>query len=183
MPFCVHRVDYNTLREKPVTFTVDALGGATFILSYDRPTGKYTLSVDETSFDNLPEFKEKAEVPDVGQSSAERHIGPSIHRVDFLVFLNGHRTPVSIEQNLRSGMVTLDVDGKPKKSWHAKSFAEAFKIPYNFIHDGHKFTVKMNYDKEGEEVDQIELEIDGILFKNHPYVDKDFGKQMHISLS
>ena len=34
----------------------------------------------------------------------------------------------------------------------------------------------MNVDKDGEEVDKLELEIDGILFQNHPYVDKDFGK-------
>ena len=116
-------------------------------------------------------------MPEVGHSSAVRHVGPSIHRIDFPAFLNGHRAPVSIEHNLRSGMVSLDVDGKPKKSWHAKSFAEAFKVPYNFTHDGHKFTVKMNDEKEGEEVEQIELEIDGILFEKHPYLDKDFGKQ------
>ena len=35
----------------------------------------------------------------------------------------------------------------------------------------------MNDEKEGEEVEQIELEIDGILFEKHPYLDKDFGKQ------
>ena len=121
LPFCVHRANCHTLSENPVTFTVDALGGATFTLGWEGSkidgTGKRTLLVDETSFDDLPEFKEKIEVPEVGHSSAERHIGPSIHRVDFLVFLNGNRTPVSIEHNLRSGMVTLDVDGKPKKSW------------------------------------------------------------------
>ena len=73
-------------------------------------------------------------------------------------------------------MVTLDVDGKPNKSWHAKSLAEAFNVPFNFTHDGHKFTLRMNDDKEGEEVEKLELEIDGILFEKHPYVDKDFGK-------
>ena len=124
----------------------------------------------------MPEFKERAEVPEVGHSSAVRHNGTSIHRVDFPAFLNGHRTPVSIEHNLRSKVISLDVDGKPKMSWQAKSFAEEFKVPYNFTHDNHKFTVKMNDEKEGEEVDQIELEIDGILFEKHPYLDKDFGK-------
>ena len=101
-------------------FTVNALGGATFKLGFygsKFTVGNYTLYVNDTSFTFLPEFKEKAEVPEVGHSIDERHNGPAIHRVDFLVFLNGHRTPVSIEHNLRSGMVTLDVDGKPKKSW------------------------------------------------------------------
>ena len=45
------------------------------------------------------------------------------------------------------------------------SFAEAFKLPHNFTHDGHKFTLKMNDDKGDEEVDKLELEIDGILFE------------------
>ena len=80
-------------------------------------------------------------------------------------------------------MVTLDVDGKPKMSWHARSFAQAFEVPYNFTHDNHKFTVRVNDDKEGEEVEQIELEIDGVLFEKHPYVDKDFSKQLYISFN
>ena len=41
----------------------------------------------------------------------------------------------------------------------------------------------MNEDKDGEEIEQIELEINGILFEEHPYIDKDFGKQLHIPLS
>ena len=87
-------------------------------------------------------------MPEVGHSIAERHNGQKIHRVDFLVFLKGHRTPVSIEHDLRNGLVTLDVDGKPKESWHAKSFAEAFNLPFNFTHDGHKFTLKIKDDEE-----------------------------------
>ena len=75
-------------------------------------------------------------------------------------------------------MISLDVDGKPWKNWNAKSFAEAFHVPYNFTHDGHKFTVRVNDDKEGEELDKLELEIDGILFEKHPYLDKDFRKSL-----
>ena len=159
-----------------MTFKVDALGGATFTLGFDYKTDNYTLSVDEIAFDDLPEIKEEIDAPEVGHSIDERFMGPSIHRVDFLVFLKGYRTPISIEHDLRSGLVSLDVDGKPWKSWHAKTFTEAFSVPYNFTHDGHKFTVRINDDKEGDEVYKIELEIDGILFENHPYVDKDFGK-------
>ena len=40
--------------------------------------------------------------------------------------------------------------------------------------------MKVNDDKEGEEIEQIELEIDGILFEEHPYLDKDFGKHLPI---
>ena len=113
-------MNWNTLRENSVTFTVDALGGATFTLGFEGNPydgGKYTLSVNKTSFNDLPEFKEEVEVPKIGHTSPVRHNGSSIHRVDFPVFLSGHRTPVSIEHNLRSGMIALDVNGKPKKSW------------------------------------------------------------------
>ena len=57
------------------------------------------------------------QVPDVGHSIIETHNGANTQRVDFRVFLKGRRTPVSIEHNMRSGMVTLDVNGKPVKSW------------------------------------------------------------------
>ena len=51
---------YKTLSETPVTFTVEALGGATFTLGFDDDEDKYkyTLTVDETAFDDLPEFKD-----------------------------------------------------------------------------------------------------------------------------
>ena len=54
-------MDCYTLIETPVTFKVDVLGGATFTLGYEgdpKYDGKYTLSVDETAFDDLPEFKD-----------------------------------------------------------------------------------------------------------------------------
>ena len=41
-----------------MTFTVEALGGATFTLGFDNDTFKHTLTVDETAFDDLPEFKD-----------------------------------------------------------------------------------------------------------------------------
>ena len=46
----------HSLEHTPVTFEVDALGGATFILGHSLG---YTLSVNETSFNDLPKFKEK----------------------------------------------------------------------------------------------------------------------------
>ena len=133
------------------------------------------LHIDGVAFDDLPEFKEVGEVPEVGSSIIETHEGANTHRVDLLVFIKGRRNPVSIEHNLRSGSVTLDICGKPKESWQAKSFAEAFSVPYNFTHEDHKFTLKMKEDDENDE-EILELEIDGVLFKDHPYVDKDFGK-------
>ena len=65
------------LIQTPVTFKVDALGGATLALGFKGDyDGKYTLSINETAFDDLPEFKEKIEMPEVGHSIAERHNGP-----------------------------------------------------------------------------------------------------------
>ena len=51
-------MDFHALRWTPVTFKVDALGGVTCTLGFDYDAG-YTLKVDETSFDELPQFKEK----------------------------------------------------------------------------------------------------------------------------
>ena len=96
-PFCVNRVSWATLKKTPVSFKVDALGGATFTLGFDEKAFKYTLSVDETPFDDLPEFKEKVQAPEVGHSVPDRYIGSTIHRKDFPVFLKGRKNPVSIE--------------------------------------------------------------------------------------
>ena len=38
----------------------------------------------------------------------------------------------------------------------------------------------MKEDDEGDEVDRLELEIDGIPFIDHPYIDKDFGKSFEL---
>ena len=145
-----------------------------------------TLSVDETTFDDLPEFKDKVDVPEVGHSNMDTHNGQITVRIDFLLFLKGRRTPISIEHNLRSSTVSLDVNGKPQKSWKAKSFTEAFSIPYNFDQDGHKFTVKIKVDEDGNQTEEVVLEIDGIVFNKHPYIDKDFGKclaGLHLTIS
>ena len=34
LPFCVYRAHWATLKDKPETFTVDALGGATITLGF-----------------------------------------------------------------------------------------------------------------------------------------------------
>ena len=75
-----------------MTFNVDALGGATFTLGFER--GKYTLSVNETPFDDLPEFKDRGEVPEVGHSTVDTYNSPNTVRIDFLLFLKGRRTTV-----------------------------------------------------------------------------------------
>ena len=61
-------------------------------------------------------------------------------------------------------------------SWTAKSFAEAFATQYNFTHDGHKFSFRMKVDEDGNQTEEVELEIDGLLFDDHPFFDKDFSK-------
>ena len=124
----------------------------------------------------MPKFKEIGEVPEVGHSTTEEHFGQNTTRFDFNAFIKGRLTPVSIEHNMRSGFVTLDVCGKPKKSWQVKSLAEAFSVPFNFQHEGHKFTVRKEVDSEGDETERLELLIDGVVFNKHPYIDINFGK-------
>ena len=68
----------------------------------------------------------------------------------------------------------LDICGKPEKSWSVKSFADVVELPYNFTHEGHKFTLRKSLDDEGEESENIELVIDGIPYKKHPYISQDF---------
>ena len=77
----------------------------------------YILTIDGTDFRNLPECKDVAEVPEIGHSVIDEHQGAYTRRIDWPVFLKGRRTPVSVEHNMRSGFVTLDVCGKPQKSW------------------------------------------------------------------
>ena len=75
---------------------------------------------------------------------------------------------------MRSGHVVLDVCGKPEKSWIVKNFADVVEHPYNFQHEGHKFTLRELTDSEGDRSKKFELVIDGITYKKHPYISQDF---------
>ena len=44
------------------------------------------------------------------------------------------------------------------------------------MHVDHKFTLRMKVDADGDETDALELDIDGVAFMKHPYVDINFGK-------
>ena len=68
--------------------------------------------MENTLFDELNAFKDVGEVPEVGHSSHEETQGANTFRIDFLAFLEGRRTPVAIEHNLRSGYVIVEVRGK-----------------------------------------------------------------------
>ena len=109
----------SNLKDSPVTFELDGFD-AIFTLSHN---GKelsdqlYILTVDGVAFGALPEYKDVVEVPKIGHSVIEEHHSANTRRIDWPVFLNGKRTPVSVEHNMRSGFVTLDVCGKPQKSW------------------------------------------------------------------
>ena len=94
--------------------------------------GQYVLRLDDKKFIELPEFGEESIIPDVAHSVTQEHYGENTQRFDWLVFLKGQHTPVSIEHNMRSGHVVLDVCGKPEKSWIVKSFTDAVEHPYNF---------------------------------------------------
>ena len=88
--------------------------------------GEYTLEVDETPFDDLEEWEDVGEVPDVGHSTYEEMIAAHTHRFFFLVFLKGRQTPIVVEHNMRSGFATVEVRGKPERSWQVKNLLDAF---------------------------------------------------------
>ena len=79
-----------------------------------------------TSFDELSEFKDVGEVPEVGQSTYEEVFAANTHRIDFLVFVKGRRHPIEIVHNKRSGFVTIEACGKPQKSWQVVNLLDAF---------------------------------------------------------
>ena len=56
LPLTICRMLWNDLTKTPVTFKVDVLGGATITLGYKY---RYTLSVNNTLFEDLHEFKEE----------------------------------------------------------------------------------------------------------------------------
>ena len=90
--------------------------------------------------------------------------------------MKGLKKPISVEFNQRSGLVSHDVAGKPMKSWQVGSLAEAFSVNYTFYLEGVKFTLRMGVDSDGNQTDEVELDIDGIYYKKHPYLNIDFGK-------
>ena len=97
----------------------------------------------------------------------------------FNLFFKGLPKAISVEHNMRSGFVSLDLAGKPIKSWQVKNFVDAFYLPYNFTAEGYKFTLRRGVDSEGDLTDSLELEIEGMYFKLHPYLNIDFGKYLH----
>ena len=81
--------------------------------------GHYVLLVGETMFEELPKSKEIVEAPEIAHSmkDAEKHSSPHVDRLDWLVFLKGKPTPVSIEHTKRMKHVSLDICGKPVMAW------------------------------------------------------------------
>ena len=109
----------------PFKFTV---AGLDFNFKFESKSisSGYSLFVDETPFDDLAEFKEVVQVPKVAHSVKEEFQGANTQRIDFFPLLEGILTPISVEFNMRSAQVTLDVDGKPEKSWNASSLIGPF---------------------------------------------------------
>ena len=132
---------------------------------------------------DLTEFKEDIQMVDVGHSDVGKFNGANTRRIDFLVFLKGKRTPVSIQHEKRANTLTVEVRGKRRKLWQVKQFSDAFKEPYFFEYESVKFVIKLQVDDEGCQLDAIDLEIQGINFYKHPFVSKDFGKLLCINLS
>ena len=64
----------------------------------------------------------------MGHSITEEYQGANSKRIDFYPFLNGILTPVSVEHNMRSAQVCLDVAGKPEKNWSVNNLADAFEV-------------------------------------------------------
>ena len=97
------------------------------------------------------------------------------------MFLKGHLKTVSVEHNKRSGLVSQDFAGKPFKSWQVSNLYDAFSVPFNFMAEGYKFTLRRGLDSDGYQNDTLELDIEGQHFKKHPYLDINFGKS-HFSI-
>lgn len=50
---------------------------------------------------------------------------------------------------MRSGQVTVDVAGKPEKDWNVSNLIDAFEQWFNFMHKGHKLTLRRRVDEDG----------------------------------
>ena len=114
--------------------------------------------------------------PDVAHSTIDEFYGSNIQLITFNVFLKGHLKPISVEHNMRSGVASLDFANKPIKTWQVKNFVDAFQVHYNFTAEGKKFTLRRGVDSDGNSTDTLELEIEGLYFKKHPYLNINFGK-------
>ena len=66
-------------------------------------------------------------MPEVAHSITEEFLGANARRIDYYPFVNGIMTPISIEHNMRSAQLSLDVAGKPEKNWDVKSMEDAFQ--------------------------------------------------------
>ena len=80
---------------------------------------------------------------DVGHSDVEELNGANTRRIDFLVFLKGKRTPVSVQHEKRANTLTVEVRGKRIKLWQVKLLTDAFKEPFCFEYESVKFVIKL----------------------------------------
>ena len=110
----------DALKKPFFQFRVDVLN-VTLTLGYVEDD--YFLGVDKTLFRGLPIAQD---VPEIAHSVVEEHKGSIIVRIDFNLFLKGHRKPISLEHNLRSEFATLDIAGMKMKSWQVKKLIDAF---------------------------------------------------------
>ena len=91
---------------EPDKLQVNALN-ATLTITYrgEKLQGQYWLTINETEFSELPRFEEEIEVPEIAHSTIVEHFGNNVQRIDFNLFLKGLLQPISVEHNMRSGMV------------------------------------------------------------------------------
>ena len=80
-------------------------------------------------------------LPPVCRSEVLEHIGETITRVDWLLFLKGLRTPFSAEFNRRMQTCTLSITGKIVRQFHCEDPSETSELPYVLIKEGQKFVV------------------------------------------
>ena len=66
------------MSESPVKFRVEALNMICTLGFIGESDGKYTLLFDETNLDDLPQYKELGEVPEVAHSHIDEYNGATI---------------------------------------------------------------------------------------------------------
>ena len=134
------------------------------------------LEMNGTVFRQLPKFEEKIDYPDVSHCVIEETDSGHTQRFDIHFGIKGEHQVVSFEHNMRAAQATVDVNGKAYKSFHAKNLEDCLEVPYNFELKGHKVTLKKQTDEDGEELDGLDVLIDGVEFYKHPFISKERRK-------
>ena len=170
----------NNLVRTPVKFLI--LDSIECKLSFTSGKGKgYRFFLNEHSFEDLIELKNQEErvvketPPSIARSECFTEMQRGVFRMISNVFIEGNFKFIEFCFNGPAQAAEIIYNGKEGlRAWYPHSLEEAFSVPYNFTVAGKKFTFQLGSGPKAQEVESIELKVEGRSLLEYPYLSMDY---------